>query len=118
MRHILALLAVLGQILIGPVAARAMMAPPAPGAYLGTLCHDASQDARPGQGQQGSHDQDCALCPLCVGVHLPAPLLPAPVLLPPRADPVRLFHALLPPPIGPPSRLYVAAQPRAPPALI
>ena len=116
--HSLLLLAVLWQLL-------AVMLLPIPGvdavpgalaSAAGVICHA----ARAGPAQDDApvhHPVDCALCPICLAVTLPALVSPPPTL---PVSVARLFAVTLPPArAGPVADVHrLAAQPRGPPVPI
>ncbi len=82
---------------------------------LGVICH--TGDAGSAPTGPAHRAPDCALCPLCAAIAMPAPALAKPPLLP-RPRVAATTPAVIPAAaITPPTRTAVAAQPRAPPAL-
>ncbi len=119
-----AMLALIGQLAMSSLMPMEMTAPRAPTlaellASPDAICHAEGSDAPADlPAPHRHHDNDCALCPLCAALSVPAVALsPAPVLPPPSlAQPIRF--ARLPPARAPPARFAAAAQPRGPPASI
>lgn len=116
----LAMLALAGQMALG-----ATVAPGEPSdagllelGALGVICHaDAPADTDHAPSPH-RHSPDCAICPLCVAMAMPAtavvasgPMLPAPTI-------ALVGRASVPAPVrGPPSRPLLIARPRGPPVL-
>jgi hypothetical protein len=117
--RLLAVLAVLAQIMLGAaLPAHAMAAGLDTGAF--PICHagDPADDAGKAPAGHPVHDGDCALCPVChvlAAAALPAP--PAPP--PPRPDRVVAAVAFVPPARAPPgAAVSPAIYPTGPPSLI
>jgi hypothetical protein len=115
---VLAFLALAGQISSGALATRGALRTPA-WSLLGNgdaICHSEPGDppGRPAKPAE-RHGSDCALCPVCLSLALPSPVLASPPFLPARL-PVVIARAAAPPSAtGPPSRRVVATLPRGPP---
>jgi hypothetical protein len=92
------------------------VAPEAEAAELGAapICH-AGSEGNSAPARQHHHSRDCALCPLCVAMTIPAPALGAgPALPAPRA--AELARPVIPVAgVAPLPPRLIAAQPRAPP---
>ncbi|HTR18291.1 MAG TPA: DUF2946 family protein [Acetobacteraceae bacterium] len=115
-------LALLGQMAIGALVPSADPAPARHGemAALMDICHAGMADmaGAPHHHDHHHHTPDCALCPLCVALTLPAALpAPGPELPAPPVLPRRGMAAALPPARGPPAHTALAAYPRGPPVL-
>ena len=86
---------------------------PPSGSGHAAICH-AGEPGEPPNGP-AHHMPDCALCPLCVALHHPAPLPGAPPAMPAPRLLAFPFVRPTPPATGPPSPAILAAQPRGPP---
>ena len=83
---------------------------------LGAICptgNPASHQRAP----PAHHLPDCAACPFCAALTLPAPTLGAPPWIPAPREAAIAVAPNRPPATGPPIAFVAAAQPRGPPAL-
>lgn len=81
-----------------------------------TICH--ADVGTAGDSQPQHRGTDCALCPLCLALAMPVPLVtPNPVFLPPSGIPIARAEVLPPARAPPLVAIHAATYPTGPPSL-